>query len=115
MAPSQPMPNSPSTDLGLSHSYHNDCPGVKSSQKINLVPAIATETNSNIEGIPAHSNVNSKEVITLDTHNIMLIQDAYEAEKQEVLIQSPEGFVSMMIKILEQQFAGVHWKDCVTW
>ena len=107
------MPYSPSTDLGLSHSYHNDCSATKSPQKFNLVPA--TETNNNsIEGIPSHSNVDSKEVgIALDTH--MLIQDAYEAEKQDVLIQGHEGFVSMMIKIFEQQFAGVHKKDCMTW
>lgn len=102
------MPNSPSTDLGLSHSYHDDCTcsAIKSPQKITLVPAIATETNGNIEGIPAHSNVKSKDVIALDTH--MLLQNAYEAEKQEVLVQGHKGFVSMMIKILEQQFAGMH-------
>ena len=90
-----PVSNPLSTDSGLSHSMmcEKDCLTV---QKIDLVPAMDTETNN---GIPSHTiNEESEEIIALDS----LIQ---KAEIRDIPIQSQEGFVAVTVKKFEQYSA----------
>ena len=65
-------------------------------QKIDLVPAMGTETNN---GIPSHTiNEESEEIVASDS----LIQ---KVEIRDIPIQGQEGFVAVMVKKLEQYFA----------
>ena len=77
------IPTSPSTDLGLSHSYDNDCLAIKIPQQTKLLAGTATATNNNDNLIIDNKASNVK---------------YYRSEKEDVLIQGHEGFVSAMIK-----------------
>lgn len=86
-----------STDLGLSHSMTCDKDS-STPQKIDLVSATAKETSN---GNPSHT-------IKVESVKIVALHSSIEiAEVQDLPIQGQEGFVSVMIKKLEQYFAEV--------
>jgi hypothetical protein len=85
-----------SIDSGLSQSCYKD---VSTPQKTDLL--LATEIN---KGIPSHANVESEEISALDSNASTLVQKE-ETQDIDLPLQGQEGFVSVMVKKLEQYFA----------